>query len=126
MSSGCLLSSAPATPEPELELELLVLRRSPRKCNNLTPIALLKLSTAHIFTVRLFTCTALDTSLATVLYRCTQPGCNYTTSSPLHRVLSISNLSKHYHGVTNLVNRGMSCTYDEQQLVQLVVLDTRI
>lgn len=98
MSSSCLLSLAPATPEPKLELELLVLRRSPRHRNNLTPIApKLKPSIAYIFTARLFTYTTLDTSLATVLYGCTQPSYNYTTSSPLYRVLSTGNLLKHYY-----------------------------
>jgi hypothetical protein len=98
MSSNCLLSTAPDTPEPEPELELLVLRRSLRK--RLTPLTvstIIKQSSAYIFTAKLFTCIALDTSLALVLYSCTQPNCQYTTSSPLHRVLSTSNLLKHYH-----------------------------
>jgi len=76
MSSSYLLSSVPVTPEPEPELELLVLRRSP--CyNNLAPTVSTKLkkSSAYIFTARLFTRMSLDTSLALVLYSCTQPNC---------------------------------------------------
>jgi len=82
----------------KLELELLVLRYSSCYCNNLTLIALkLKLFTVCIFTARLFTYTTLDTSLAIVLYSCTQLSCNYITSLLLHRVLSISNLLKYYY-----------------------------
>ena len=99
MSSNCSLSLTPVTPEPEPKLELLVLRRSPWR-NNLAPTVSTKLkkSSAYIFTARLFTRTSLDTSLALVLYSCTQPNCHYTTSSPLHKVLSTGNLLKHYHG----------------------------
>ena len=70
MSSSCSLSSAPVTPEPEPELEILVLRRGPRWRNNLalTVSTKLKKSSAYIFTARLFTCTSLDTSPASVLY----------------------------------------------------------
>ena len=101
MSSNCLLSLVLVTPkpEPELDLELLVLHRSPQHNNlALTVSTKLKKSSAYIFTARLFTRTSLDTSLALVLYSCTQPNCQYTISSPLHRVLSTSNLLKHYQG----------------------------
>lgn len=103
MSSNCSLSSAPATPEPEhepeSELELPVLRRSPCQRINSTPTVstTIKKSSAYIFTARLFTRTSLDTSPALVLYSCTQLNCQYTTSSPSHRVLSTGNLLKHYH-----------------------------
>jgi len=101
MSSNCSLSTAPNTPEPEPEpepeLELLVLRRSPRKRSTPTVSTIIKQSGAYIFTAKLFTRTALDTSPALVLYSCAQPDCQYTTSLPLYRVLSTSNLLKHYH-----------------------------
>jgi hypothetical protein len=74
MSSDCLLSSALATPDPELELELLVLRRSPHQ-HILTISTKLKKSSAYIFIAKLFTYTSLDTSPGLVLYSCTQPNC---------------------------------------------------
>jgi hypothetical protein len=78
MSLSCSLSSVPVTlePEPKPELELLVLRRSPWH-NNLAPTISTKLkkSSAYIFTARLFMCMSLDTSIALVLYSCTQANC---------------------------------------------------
>jgi hypothetical protein len=62
-------------PEPEPELELLVLRCSPRKRLTLTLFTIIKQSSAYIFTAKLFTYTALDTSLALVLYSCAQLDC---------------------------------------------------
>jgi hypothetical protein len=116
MSSSCSLSSALVTPEPKPEpkLELLVLRRSPWH-NNPAPTVSTKLkkSSAYIFTARLFTRTSLDTSPALVLYGCTQPNCQYTISSPLHRVLSTGNLLKHYQGW----HKGIATSKTEEKQV---------
>jgi hypothetical protein len=98
MSSDCSLSSPPGTPVPEPDLQLPILRRSPRQRLFAPKPAIIKKSNAYIFTARLFTRTALDTSPASVLYGCTQPDCQYTVSSPSNRVLSTGNLLKHYHG----------------------------
>jgi hypothetical protein len=98
MSSDCSLSSPPGTPLPEPDLQLPVLRRSPRRRPIAPKPTIVKKSNAYIFTARLFTRTALDTSPVSVLYGCTQLDCQYTVSSLLDRVLSTGNLLKHYHG----------------------------
>jgi hypothetical protein len=87
MSSDCSLSSPLGTPVPEPDLQLPVLRRSPRQRLFAPKPTTVKKSNAYIFTARLFTRPALDTSPVLVLYSCTQPNSLYTVLSLLDRVL---------------------------------------
>jgi hypothetical protein len=105
MGSDGSLSSAPtspALPEPELPIlpsssrQSMSSIRSSIKSTH-TPRDKMPKTNAYVFTAGLFKRTLLDTSPASILYTCLQPECTFATSTVSTKILSTSNLLKHYY-----------------------------
>jgi hypothetical protein len=103
MSSDGSLSSAPASPEPELQLP--VLPSSLRQSNGLssirssirstaTPREKMPKTNAYVFPASLFRRILLDISPTSILYTCFQPECTFTTSTVSTKIPSTGNLLK--------------------------------
>ena len=115
MSSNYLLTP----PLASLELELPVIPNSSSWSINSTPSTVSTLSSTktvdipktntYIFTVGLFKRTKLSTTPLSILYSCMQPSCSYETTILSHRILSTSNLLKHYHGR----HKGIATSHNE-------------